>query len=266
MAARSRFASLWGFYCFFISLLLATPLHSNSLPTSGESLPNCYSELTHFPALFPLYPHVRLQCGVENRFLVPELSTQRLLFHLPVSKNHFIFQLEHFGYSHFGSIESSLGYARQFGRSFSTSMQFHHLYYYVSGYENKQGVTFSLSFWLKLNSKMGMGVALYNPPRIPFLDLQREPMPVSFQWMMTYQVAQRVLLSAKVLKKIPGEIDFQLSGWVTAKQFHFMQQISFQQLTLGFGLEYRRFLFLFNFQYHYRLGLSPSSLITYSTL
>ena len=235
MATRSRFASLLGFYCFFISLLVVTPLHSSSLPTSRESLPYCCSELTHFPALFPLYPHVRLQCGVENRFLIPELSTQRLLFHLPVSKNHFIFQLEHFGYSHFGSIESSLGYARQFGRSFSTSMQFHHLYYYVSGYENKQGVTFSLSFWLKLNSKMGMGVALYNPPRIPFLDLQREPMPVSFQWMMNYQVAQRVLLSAKVVKKIPGRSIFSSPAGLLPNSFILCNRFRFSSLHWELG-------------------------------
>lgn len=216
-----------------------------------------------FPSLLPFVHLNFLQSGIENRFLLPEITTKQFMGHLNYKENSFVLQCDHFGYSKFGLLETSMGYARRFGKSIAFSVNFHHLFNHADKYDARHSFTFSVSFWGKIGPKHGIGISVYNPARLDYGGLSREPIPVRFHIVGTYKVNDKVMLIPEIYKEFPGYLNIKLGSAIIHKDFKFTNSISLRGIGCGIGFLYSKFFFELDTQYDYQLGFCPKAMITY---
>lgn len=253
--------------------LLAVSNFSYSAPQSSNHFPLqndpqreylfLYSFVKDFSSILPFINQSFIQCQVENRFLVPEINQKRCLAHLTLKNNSFILQINHLGYSKFGLLESSLGYARKFGRSVSFSLDFHYLFNHVTGYESRHSFTFRTSFWGKLNSKTSFGVSVYNPAYLKYGGLSEELIPVKVHLILMYSINDKVVLIPEVTKTFPGNLNIGVTTAISVNNFQFSTSLSLKGVGIGFGFFYKQFLFQIDTKYDYRLGISPTVQVSY---
>jgi hypothetical protein len=222
-----------------------------------------YSYAKDFSSILPFMNQNFVQCQVENRFLVPEINKKRCLAHLNWNSNSVLFQLDHLGYSKFGILQSSLGYARKFGRSVSFSLDFHYLFNHVSGYESRHSFTFQTSFWGKLNSKTSMGVAVYNPAHLTYSVMSKELIPVRVHMVLLYSINDKVVLVPEVTKSFPGNLNIGVTTAISVNDFQISTSLSLQGIGVGFGFYFKPFLIHVDTKYDYRLGICPKVQLSY---
>lgn len=248
------------------NFLNAAPKSSNHFSSQNDPKREnlfLYSYAKDFSSILPFINQRFLQCQVENRFLVSEINQKTCLVHVPFKNNSFIVQLNHLGYSKFGILESSLGYARKFGRSVSFSLDFHYLLNHVTGYESRHSFTFRTSFWGKLNSTTSLGVSVYNPAHLKYGGLSEELIPVKFHIILIYSVNEKVVLIPEVTKTIPGNLNIGLTTAITVNDFQISNSLSLKGIGMGFGFYYKQFLFHLDTKYDYRLGICPTVQLSY---
>ena len=222
-----------------------------------------FSYVKDFSSILPFINQNFVQCQVENRFLVPEINQKVCLSHVKFKNNSFILRLNHLGYSKFGILESSLGYARKFGRSVSFSLDFHYLFNHVTGYESRHSFTFKTSFWGRINSKTSLGVSVYNPAHLSYSGLSEELIPVEFHIILVYTVNEKVVLIPEVTKTFPGNLNIGITTAISVNDFQISNSLSLKGIGMGLGFFYKQFLFHLDTKYDYRLGISPTVQLLY---
>ncbi|PKP20250.1 MAG: hypothetical protein CVU02_02495 [Bacteroidetes bacterium HGW-Bacteroidetes-19] len=222
-----------------------------------------FSYIKDFLSILPFINQNFVQCQVENRFLVPEINQKVCLSHLKFKDNSFILRLNHLGYSKFGMLESSIGYARKFGKSVSFSLDFLYLFNHVSGYDSRHSLTFRCSLWGKLNSKWSFGVSVYNPAHLKYGGLSEELIPVKVHLLMVYAINEKVLLIPEVTKTFPGNLNIGVNTAISVNDFQISNSLSLKGIGMGLGFFYKQFLFHLDTKYDYRLGISPTVQLTY---
>lgn len=222
-----------------------------------------FSYVKDFSSILPFINLNFVQCQVKNKFLLPEINQKQCLTHFIVKNNSLIIQINHLGYSKFGLLESSLGYARKFGRSVSFSLDFHYLFNHVSGYDSRHSLTFRCSLWGKLNSKTSFGVSVYNPAHLKYGGLSGELIPVKVHILMVYAINEKVLLIPEVTKTFPGNLDIGINTAISVNDFQISNSLSLKGIGMGLGFFYKQFLFHLDTKYDYRLGISPTVQLSY---
>jgi hypothetical protein len=215
------------------------------------------SEANLSAAVFATRSFVR--CELQNSYLMKEMTTAKAASALIYRQNLFSLRFSHFGFSLFGEMNLLIGYARAFGNRVSIATQFHYLWQHAQGQEGVHSLTFDVSLFMKLSSKMGCGFVVYNPARLKYGMVSEIPLPIHLRFDFQYDIGRNILLFAAIDKELRRDWYVQLGALYKIKVLFIGMQVQFPRIVCGISgcIAWQRFLLGADFQYTHPLGLVP---------
>ncbi|MCX7744237.1 MAG: hypothetical protein N2167_06690 [Flavobacteriales bacterium] len=260
-------------YCTFIlsgvSIAQNSPVGARSaaLGNASVSLSDVWSSFNNQAGLAWLN---QMEAAVyyENRFLLPELSSQGLALVIPIKKiGCFDLNFNRFGYSQYNENKFGLAYARNFGPIFSAGIQFNiHWIHIGEGYGDLVTASGEISFQVKPLSRWVIAAHVFNPTRTPLADYNREKIPTIFRLGTSYAFHEKVLATSE----LQADLDFHPIIRLGV-EYHAIEQLFFRigfssnpvSPTFGFGLMIKGFKLDAAAAWQPILGFSPQASLSY---
>lgn len=211
---------------------------------------------------FSSYSNIYTSCG--NDYLLKELMNVQLTGQCVVKNNVLVMQIMHSGYSKYGSLTSSIAYARQFGKRVSIGLRFHYLYQHIEQYESVHSVTFDISMFAIVTKKLFFGFEVYNPARLKYGIRGSSLIPMKFSLQAQYKYSDKLLFVLDLYKRLPGEFDVLLGAYYCPLNYFYLAfDVSLLNVDMGIMLRCGHFYFTINLKYNYQLGFSPEVGLAY---
>lgn len=221
------------------------------------------SNFSEYSAITNFQDHHLLTIRMGNQYSLEELSNLNLDYFLKWKENCFHFGVNHFGYSQFGFLDCKVGFSKIFNRKLSFSLDFIYRNNHTVNAPSKNALTFSLSFFGKMNHKMGMGFYLYNPSKSSYLESKFYRMPIIMKVLGIYSLNKNMIISGELKKEFPGYFDFTFSTLIHQKNLGFSFDFSSKKVGFGVHYHYKKIFLRTKYSYHYLLGGSPEMQLTY---
>ena len=206
----------------------------------------------------PFLSHAWVAGTCGNDYLLKELMRARFNAIMRYDCHAFILQLSHDGYSHYGELITSVGYAVKFGRRVGVGMRYYYLYQHVDNYEAQHSITFDVSLYAQLSRKLYFGFEVYNPARLRYSIRGPDIIPMRFTVIAHYLYSEKLLFSVQFLKYLPGQFDMSAACYYQPLHYFYLSfACSLYEMNFGVMIRYRRFYFMVDARYSYRLGFSP---------
>ncbi len=222
------------------------------------------SSLSEYSAVANFLDRQLLSFHVGNQYSLEELTDLNLNYFLKWKENRFHLGMNHFGYSQFGFMDCKLGYSKIFNRKISFSLDFIYRLNHIVNAPVQNALTFSLSFFGKINNKMGMGFFLFNPIKASYLESKFLKMPIVMKVLGIYVINKNMIITGEVRKELPGYFDFNFSTLINHKNLGFSFDFSTKNIGFGIYYHYKKIFLKTKYCYHYLLGGSPEMQLTYS--
>jgi hypothetical protein len=204
----------------------------------------------------------------ENRFLLPELSSQGLAVAVPVKKIGCLgFNFTRFGYTQYNENKFGLAYARNFGPLFSAGIQLNmHWIHIGEGYGDLVTASGELSFQVKPLPRWVIAAHVFNPTRTPLAEYNREKIPTIFRLGTSYAFHEKVLATTE----LQADLDFH-PIFRAGVEYHAIEQLYIRigfcsnpvSPTFGFGLQINGFKLDAAAAWQPILGFSPQASLSY---
>jgi len=237
--------------------LISSPVFAQNEQVSVSDYYLFFSRKQNFSSLsFLSYSSVSLFS--ENQFLIKELCTATVSGNYNHNGNTVAATISHFGYSKYGFITFSSGYARTFANRVSFGLQVHYLLHHAETYPQIHSFTFDLSLYGKISQKVGIGVSAYNPANLKYGIIGNEQIPMLYIVMLDYKISDKVLLAVAASKQLPGAFDIFGTICFQDRFYGFMMDCSLKKIGLQFTFWWKKFQFDVGGSFDYRLGFSPN--------
>lgn len=212
-----------------------------------------------------------IECGAyyENRFILPELSSQGLAVVVPVKKaGSFGFNFTRFGYTQYNENKFGFSYARKFGPIFSAGLQINlHWIHIGQGYGDLITATGELSFTVKPLPKWIIAAHVFNPTRTPLAEYDREKIPTLFRIGTSYAFHEKVLACTEIEASIHDTPIFRMGV-----EYHVIPILNLRagfssypvSPSFGFGLHIKNFKLDAAASWQPILGFSPQASLSYA--
>jgi hypothetical protein len=207
-------------------------------------------------SVFPFTKNQFFGLRFQNHFLIKELTLKHLWGCLEWDNHYFPISISHFGYSQFGLFECKIGYTRSFNSKISFNFNFIYLYNHISEYKNRNGCTFEVSFWGKINSKIGCGFTIFNPALLDYIESKESLIPVKIYFSGWYKINEYFLIFANLEKNAPGNFDFLLTFLMQKNKRALETQFSFKSLGVSYIFQFKSLVLKCNGNFHFQLGTS----------
>ena len=252
-----------------ITIAQNSPVGARSAALGNASVPlsDVWSSYNNQAGLAWL-KHIEAGAYYENRFLLPELSSQGLAVAVPVKKiGCFGFNFTRFGYTQYNENKFGLAYARSFGPVFSAGIQFNlHWIHIGEGYGDLVTASGELSFQVKPLPQWVIAAHVFNPTRTPLADYNREKIPTIFRLGTSYAFHEKVLATAE----LQADLDFH-PVFRAGVEYHTVEQLFLRMgfssnpvsPTFGFGLQIKGFKLDAAAAWQPVLGFSPQASLSY---
>jgi hypothetical protein len=193
----------------------------------------------------------------HNQFLLKELCTTTISGNYNNEENAIALSVSHFGYSKYGILTLSSGYARTFARRVSFGLQVHYILHHVEEYPKNHSFTFDLSLYGKISPKVGIGVSAFNPANFKYGLSGKEKIPMQLCFMLDYKLNEKVLLAVTASKQLPGFFD--VAGTICFRDsfYGFLIDASARKVNTQFSFWWKRWEFDVGGSFDYRVGFSP---------
>ena len=193
-----------------------------------------------------------------NDYLLKELMRARLDAVMRYDRHAFMLQLSHNGYSRYGELTTSVGYAVKFGGKVAVGMRYYYIYHHVDQYEAQHSITFDVSIYARLSKKMCFGFEVYNPARLKYSIRGPDIIPMRFTVLVHYLYSEKLAFAVQFLKYLPGRFDVSVACYYQPlHDFYLSLACSLYDMDCGIMFRYRRFCFMASARYNYRLGFAP---------
>jgi hypothetical protein len=202
-------------------------------------------------------PYGNVSLSSQNQFLLKELCTATIAGCYNIKGHAVTLSSSHFGYSKYGILTISSGYARAFAKRVSFGLQVHYLLHHVESYPKKHSFTFDLSLYGKITQKVGVGVSAYNPANLKYGLTGKEKIPMLYTLMLDFKLSDRVLLAVAASKQLPGFFDITATICFREKFYGFITDLSLKKVDMQFSFWWQRLQFDVGGGFDYRLGFSP---------
>ncbi len=252
MTTRSHIALSIISICFPI-LLQSQNSHFSTL--SVEQIHLLEAAVTN-PGVVPFLKTSSIQIQFQNQYLLKELTYKGVNGCFKWKENYFPIGISHFGYSQFGILDFRLGYSRLWGGKIACNLNFIYLFNHIAENPNRNGITFEVSGWGKINSKWGMGFKIFNPAKLNYLESEESLIPIQFWVMGSYKINESLLLFGHFVKYAPGNSNFQLSFLMQKKETTIEAQFSLQSIGISYIFSLYNFTIRCHGNYHFLLGSS----------
>ncbi len=209
--------------------------------------------------------------GYNSRFMLKELSDRYLSVAMPLGKEKGVvgLNLSQFGYSKFNITKAGVGFARTFGPDFSVGLQFDAIHAGTDDemYGSTTAFTFEGGFQYRLNDKISLGTALFNPVQVKLNENTGEQLPASISLGMTYSPDKVLLLSADVVKEQYEPASLRAGfRYMIGETFCLRAGFSTGPFIVsgGAGLKFNNLFIDLSTSYHQVLGISPAVTLSYA--
>jgi len=208
-------------------------------------------------------PYGNISLSSHNQFLLKELCTATISGSYNIKGNAAALTISHFGYSKYGKVTLSSGYARVFAQRISFGLQVHYLLHHAENYPKKHSFTFDLSLYGRITQKVGLGVSAYNPANLKYGVTGKEKIPMRYILMLDFKLSDKVLLAVAASKQLPGFFDVSATVCFRDKFYGFITDLSLKKVDMQFSFWWKRLQFDVGGSFDYRLGFSPEVGICY---
>jgi len=202
-------------------------------------------------------PYGNIALSSHNQFLLKELCTATISGGYNIKENAVALTVSHFGYSKYGILTLSSGYARVFAQRISFGLQVHYLLHHVESYPKKHSFTFDLSLYGRITQKVGLGVSAYNPANLKYGLRGKEKIPMLYTLMLDFKLSDKVLLAVAASKQLPGFFDIAATVCFRDKFYGFITDLSLKKVDVRFSFWWGRLQFDVGGGFDYRVGFSP---------
>ena len=193
----------------------------------------------------------------QNQFLLQELCTATLSGSYNINGNAVVLSISHFGYSKYGILTLSSGYAKIFAKRIAFGLQAHYILHHAEGYPKKNSFTFDLSLYGQISQKVGIGVSAYNPANLKYGLIGTEKIPMLYCLMLDYKINDKLLLAIAASKQLPGTFDITGTICFRDRFYGFITDVSLKNVNLQFSFWWKKLQFDIGGGFDYRLGFSP---------
>lgn len=236
----------------FPNRISAYPILDYHVPLSSSSL-----------SAATFLSHSLVVASFKNQFLLPELMEKSFSLQYHYRENLFSAGVYHDGYSKYGEMVLSGGYARSFARKFAFGMQFYYLMSHAFQYPLQHSFTFDLSFQALINERLGFGVMVYNPAMLKYGVTGEQVIPMLIRLNGFFKMSDKLIFSGTIEKSLPGNFDASFAIGYLIRNLFLSGEVSLTHLSFRTQLRWRSFAFEIESQYHYRLGFSPALFLYY---
>jgi len=207
--------------------------------------------------------HSNVLLSSQNQFLLKELCTTTLSGGYNIKENIVALSVSHFGYSKYGALTISSGYARVFAKRISFGLQTHYLLHHAENFPQKHSFTFDLSLYGQITQKVRVGVSAYNPANLKYGVVGKEKIPMHYVLILDYKLNDKILLAIATSKRLPGFFDIVATICFREKFYGFITDLSLKEVNMQFSLSWKRLQFDVGGSFDYRLGFSPRMDVSY---
>ncbi len=223
---------------------------------------------THYnPGLIPWAETGTFAIGVDNRFLVSELSGQGFAGIMPIKNSAVGLSFTHYGFSQYNRSRIGGSYGLKLSEHMAAGISMHYDLLSLGGiYGKGSAISASLGFSAKVNDDLMLAASVFNPFRASFSNNIEENLPALLNIGVNYKFSEKVNMSAELEKDInqrpgmklgleylPIEILYLRAGFKTLPQSY----------TFGVGLQLKQIKIDIASWVHPVLGVSPMLSIQY---
>ncbi|MBO4654625.1 MAG: hypothetical protein J5644_03680 [Bacteroidales bacterium] len=242
--------------CLLICWLIVfyTPLSAQS----GLGVADYQRVKCEIVAAKPFLSHAWVAGACGNDYLLKELMRARIEAVLRYDRHAFVLQLSHNGYSRYGELTATLGYAVKFGGKVALGMRYYYLYQHVERYEAQHSISFDLSLYAQLSRKLCFGFEVYNPARLKYSIRGPDIIPMRFTVLAHYGYSEKLAFTVQILKYLPGKFDVSAGCYYQPLPYFYLSfACSLYDSVFGLMIRWKRFYFTVDARYNYRLGFAP---------
>ena len=205
---------------------------------------------------FVVHTWVEGRCG--NDYMLKELLRVHLDVLMRYDRHAFIVQLSHNGYSRYGELTTTVGYAVKLGRKVAVGMRYYYLYQHVDQYDARHSITFDFSLYAQLSKKLCFGFEIYNPARLKYSIRGPDIIPMRFTFLAHYMYSDNLTFTVQIIKCLPGRFDVSAACYYRPLHYFYLSVgCSLYDADVGLMLRFRQFYFTVDARYNYRLGFAP---------
>ena len=174
------------------------------------------------------------------------------------NKNALMATVNHYGYTHYGEVQLTVGYGRNFGGRFAMTARIFYLMAHARGYPARNSLSTDFSIACKISPRLYFDAAVFNPFMMRYGVIGQEIIPMRFSVGCSYLPVQKLLMVLSMAKSLPGawEVDCR---FLTQPIQPLLLSVNCSNTRLGvfIGLTYRKFLISVEAAWHYRISISP---------
>ena len=236
-----------------------------SLAGAGVSLHDAWSMQQNQAGLASV-KNITLSIAIEKPFAEYDISTQSLIFVVPIKNNVFGFSFQRYGVSSYSEQRTAFCYAKNFGDKLYAALDFNYHSLKIENHGSTQTYSVEAGLMYRHNKNLILGAHIANPGQSIYNNEIYINIPFRIQLGASYIFSEKILFCSTLEKNFKGEDDgrfgieyqiidlFALRGGISAN--------SFKQYA-GFGIDYQKLKLDFATSSHPVLGYSPQIALSY---
>ena len=206
--------------------------------------------------------------SINNRFLVPDLTTGTLAFALPFNNKAIGINYSNYGNENYQYHTAGLGYSMKLGEHVSAGMKLNYHYINLGNYYgNTSIISGDIGLCAELSTDLKFGASLKNPTLSKLAEYEDERLPTLIQIGFDYSISDQLQTLIAIEKDIlyPASVKAAII-YQPMDSFVLRGGIGTQPTTAAFGIgtSIKALHLDLAAQYHQILGFSPELSIHYS--
>lgn len=163
---------------------------------ASVAIPYLWTVFTNQAALTEL-SEPEIGIDTKSYFTIKNMTRYALAASVPTQYGSFGYSLAYFGYSKFNTLNTGIAYAMRLAPNLSAGIQVGYINFYIADdYGNKGTASSNLSLYYALNSRLSMGMHVYNPTRSKLFE--KGDIPTIINLGAAYKYTEGGIIAAQI--------------------------------------------------------------------
>lgn len=199
--------------------------------------------------------HSILRISFQDHYFTKEMMTKVIGYQWAHQNNHLITVVKHTGYAHFGILETTIGYGRNFGNKVGISLSGVYVMSHATHYPTLHSWTINLSAFANLTENIWIAIDLYNPTHNKYLTQEGSYIPSRFLFQVGYVPNSKLGGSVFCNKELPAGLELGLNLYYhPIEKLIFTGVFSSQQIGIHIQTNWNRFICRVEASWNYKIS------------
>lgn len=203
----------------------------------------------------------------HRKFSNPDLDTKSAVIACPYKHNVFGLSFHRYGFSAYDEQKIGFAYARSFGPSINTALNFNYHQLKIPQYGSARTYSVEAGIQYRATKELLIGAHISNPGRSEYDNDLNASIPVKAEFGVAYRFSDRIQLNTAVVEILNSAADIHFGLEYNANKWFFIR-CGFSSNPVmefgGFGVNYKDICFSVASSYHPTLGFSPQVALGYA--